>query len=79
MSEMETRLAKCFLAVFPELATDEISQASSTSVPGWDSLAVVTLMAVVKEEFGISIEVEDLVRFDSFKGILNYLQEAEEG
>ena len=79
MDEMEERLAGCFAAVFPELAPEEIAQASSTSVESWDSVAGVTLLAVVEEEFEISIEVEDPARFDSFKHILTYLQEAGRG
>ncbi len=76
MDEMEKRLAACFSAVLPELAPEEISQASATSVESWDSVATVTLLAVVEEEFGISIDDEDPARFDSFKNILTYLQEA---
>jgi acyl carrier protein len=76
MDEQEKRLAACFLAVFPEIAPEEIQQATSASVESWDSVAVVTLLAVVEEEFGISIDVEDPSRFDSFKNILGYLQEA---
>jgi acyl carrier protein len=76
MDEMEKRLAACFSAVLPELAPEEISQASAASVEGWDSVATVTLLAVVEEEFGISIDVEDPARFDSFKDILTYLHEA---
>jgi acyl carrier protein len=76
MDEMERRLAACFSAVLPELAPEQISQASSISVESWDSVATVTLLAVVEEEFGISIDVEDPARFDSFKNILAYLQEA---
>ena len=77
MDDKEMRLVECFLAVFPELTTDEITNACSTSVPGWDSAAVVTLLAVIEEAFGISIEVDDPARFDSFTGILGYLREAE--
>jgi acyl carrier protein len=75
MDEQEKRLASCFLTVFPELSWDEIAHASSTTVPGWDSVAVVTLLAVVEEEFGISIEVEDPAQFDSFQRFLNHLRE----
>jgi acyl carrier protein len=78
MDEKETRLAECFLAVFPELSADDITKASSSSVDSWDSVAVVTLLSVVEEEFGISIEVDDLARFDSFRGILSYLRETED-
>ena len=77
MDEMQERLAKCFLAVFPELRMDEIIEASSSSVQNWDSVAGVTLLAVVEEEFGISIEVDDLDKFNSYKGFLDYLNAPE--
>jgi acyl carrier protein len=77
MNEKEMRLAACFLAVFPDLPPDDIAKASSASVAAWDSVASVTLFAVVEEEFGISMEVEDLARVDSFHGILSYLEEAD--
>jgi len=75
MDEIRTRLANCFAAVFPELSDQEIIHASSTTVPGWDSVTGVTLLTVVEEEFGISIEEDDPARFDSFDRILVYLQD----
>jgi acyl carrier protein len=77
MDEMGKRLAACFSAVLPELSTDEIHQASATSVGSWDSVATVTLLAVVEEEFGISIEAENPAQFDSFQHFLDYLREVE--
>jgi len=77
MDEQQRRLASCFLAVFPELPSDEITRASSTTVQSWDSVAVVTLLAAIEEEFGISIEEDDPAKFDSFERILTYLQETE--
>jgi acyl carrier protein len=79
MNELKARLAECFLTVFPELPAHEISGASTASVLGWDSVASVTLLAVIEEQFGISMEGEDLARRSSFKGILRYLQEAGTG
>jgi acyl carrier protein len=76
MDEQQRRLANCFCAVFPELSNDEILHASSTTVQSWDSVAVVTLLAVIEEEFGISIEEENPAEFDSFEQILSYLQKA---
>jgi acyl carrier protein len=75
MDEMEQRLAGCFAAVLPELTAEEISQARATSVKSWDSVATITLIAVVEEEFGISIDVQDPAQFDSFQQILAYLRE----
>jgi acyl carrier protein len=76
MDEMEKRLAACFSAVLPQLTPEEISQASATSVESWDSVTTVTLIAVIEEEFGISIDDVDPAKFDSFKNILSYLQQA---
>jgi acyl carrier protein len=77
MDEVEARLARCFLAVFPDLSADEVTKASSSSVHNWDSVAGVALLSVVEEEFGISIEAEDLATFTSFDGFLGYLREIE--
>ena len=75
MDKHEMRLAQCFLEVFPELAIDQVAEASSTSVQSWDSVSTITLLTVVEEEFGVSIDADDVAKFDSFKGILRYLKE----
>jgi acyl carrier protein len=77
MDERKMRLVGCFSAVFPELSTEEITEASSDSVKAWDSVAGVSLLAEVEEEFGISIETDDLARFNSFNGFASYLQEVD--
>jgi acyl carrier protein len=77
MDERKMRLMGCFLTVFPELSIEEITKATSVSVETWDSVAGVTLLAEVEDEFGISIEVDDLARFSSFNGFLSYLREEE--
>jgi acyl carrier protein len=74
MDDLGERLTDCFLAVFPDLARGEVSRATSLAVPGWDSVAGVTLLAVVEEEFGIVIEVPDLSALTSYEGYLMYLQ-----
>jgi acyl carrier protein len=74
MDNMQARLTNCFLAVFPELTSDQVASATSETVHSWDSVAGVTLLAVVEEEFGIPLESDDLSRFRSFQGFLNYLE-----
>jgi acyl carrier protein len=74
MDDIEKRLTDCFLAVFPDLNRNDVRQATSFRVSGWDSVAGVTLLAVVEEEFGISIEVDDLSILTSYLGYLTYLQ-----
>jgi acyl carrier protein len=74
-TEREESLLRCFSSVFPSLTSEEIRSASS-DVPGlWDSLATVTLIAVVEEEFGIQIELERVPELRSFSAFLNYIQE----
>jgi len=74
MSDTQARLVKVFGAVFPELAEDEILQASPESVAGWDSLASATLLTVLEEEFGVDVAAEDVDQLVSFERVLEYLQ-----
>jgi acyl carrier protein len=43
-------------------------------VDGWDSLATVTLLGVVEEEFGIDFAVSDFDALHSFESLLVYLR-----
>jgi acyl carrier protein len=76
MHDIKQRLAKCFSAVFPELLPEEIENASASDAANWDSLSAVTLLAVVQEEFGIHLEVNDMESFASFEAILERVHEA---
>ena len=75
MSEQESRLVRCFGAVFPWLTPDEIRNVSAESSESWDSLTAVTLVAVVQEEFGLEIPQEFVPQLDSFGDFLTYLEQ----
>lgn len=67
MPNEDERLQECFRIVFPNLSAEEILRASSASVATWDSLATVTLVSVIEEEFGVTIspdEYDYLISFD---------------
>jgi acyl carrier protein len=66
MSQTDIRLLNCFEAVFPELPPDDVPTAAIASMPEWDSLATVTLMSLIEEEFSITISTDDLELFISF-------------
>lgn len=66
MSNFDERLIESFSTVFPNLSRDEILRASTASVADWDSLATVTLVSILEEEFGISITSEDFAYMMSF-------------
>lgn len=72
--DLEARLETCFLTVFPDLAAADVRQATVDSVEKWDSVATLTLVNVIEEEFGIEIDFDDDLRlFVSFGGIARYL------
>ena len=74
MKELSGRLIKCFSAVFPQLAEKEILIATPSGVAGWDSLASITLVSVIEEEFAIQIDPEDIEHLVSFELVLSYLK-----
>jgi len=73
MSEQEDRLVRCFASIFPALTPEEIRTASTKSVAAWDSLAAVTLVAVVQQEFDVEIDLLDLPELSSFEALRSYL------
>ena len=75
MDELTTRLVSCFQAVFPALTEAEAKEASQASVAAWDSVAAITLLNVIEEEFGIQADFERLPQLDSFSRVHEYLKE----
>jgi acyl carrier protein len=67
MSNIQERLINCYNTVFPDLSRDEILRADAASVAAWDSLATVTLIAVIEEEFGVEIAPENFEYLTSFE------------
>ena len=73
MSDAKARLTRCFAAVFPHLSEETIQLATPNSVETWDSLASITLINVIEEEFGIEIDPEDIEHLVSFEKVLDYV------
>lgn len=74
MRDLDERLERCFSSIFPDLAPAEIRTARIESVRGWNSLAAVTLLAVVQEEFGLEIGLTDISELVSYESIQNYIR-----
>jgi acyl carrier protein len=72
----ERRLIRCFSAAFSDLGPEEIRRADTSSLREWDSLASMTLVILIEEEFELRILGQDLVRLTSFSNVLSYLAEA---
>ena len=78
MNDTRARLVKCFAAIFPDLSEGQIESASSTNMDEWDSVATVTLITLIEEEFGIEVEADDLERLVSFQSVLAYLEQGKQ-
>ena len=63
------------MAVFPALPPHEIRAASVDTVKEWDSLAHITLVTVIDEEFGTSTDLGAAAPMDSFAKLLEYVEE----
>lgn len=73
MDEVQNRLTKCFQIVFPDLPPSEIPKARQESVAAWDSVASITLLNVIEEEFQIEIDLELVAELDSYERVRQYL------
>jgi len=78
MDDISTRLQSCFASVFPELTPNQILQASTSTVSKWDSLASITLISLVCEEFGVELNMDDFEQFTSYKSLMDYLSKKNE-
>ncbi len=76
MSEVSTRhrLQQCFQAVFPNLREPDLAMASTETLSDWDSIAQVTLISVVEEEFAVVIPEETYGELLAFPAWLSYLE-----
>jgi acyl carrier protein len=74
MSDIPSRVAACFTNVFPDLAEADVTRASQASLPQWDSVAHVTLLSAIAEEFGIELDEEAFESLASYLLILDFVE-----
>jgi acyl carrier protein len=74
MDNLDARLVRCFSSVFPDLSDEQIRSGTVHSVAEWNSLAAVTLVALIQEEFGIQVSLDDLPNLISFAAVENYVR-----
>ena len=70
----ESRLIGCFQTVFPDLPEASVPSATQATVAAWDSIAGITLMNVIEEEFKVPMDFEVVAELDSFPRILKYIE-----
>ena len=79
MHDRDDHLMRCFASAFPSATRDEILAAKTfDAIPGWDSLRMVNLLAVLDDEFGIQIELADVLELEPFDGVKRYLAQRDQ-
>jgi acyl carrier protein len=69
------KLESCFEKVFPNLPKSAIPNATNDNVREWDSIAQVTLVTLIGEEFAIDIDFEEFVGATSFTSLLEAVRQ----
>jgi acyl carrier protein len=64
----------CFETVFPELTESEILNSSQESVKAWDSVATITLVNVIEDEFQVELDLDDIADLTTFDRVLKYVE-----
>lgn len=72
---MEQQLSAIFRAVFDLPESTDTRSIRQLAFPKWDSLAHVTLMGAIENEFGITIDIADSLELTSFEAVMVYLEE----
>lgn len=75
MRDMDDCLLRCFSAIFPTLTSDEIRAANIQQLVDTDSLAGVTLLAMIDQEFGVDLSMANLLTLQTFQAVQRHLQE----
>lgn len=74
MTDIESRVSSCFSNVFPDLAAMDIPRASQTSLTQWDSVAHVTLLSAIAEEFQFELDEESFESLASYLLIVDFVE-----
>ena len=74
MTGLHDRLVRCISLVFPTLTAEEIRRANVALLMDMDSLAAVTLVALINEEFGVDMDLESLLNLGSFQAVRQHLR-----
>ena len=74
MNNISSRVVNCFANVFPDIQPEEIPRASTASLAAWDSVAHITLLSAISEEFGVELEPEDFEELISYALIVDHLE-----
>ena len=73
-ADVEARTLACFSNIFPDVPGDQLPTVSQASLPKWDSIAHVTLLAALSEEFHLEPDFEGWQEVSSFALALDFVR-----
>ncbi len=62
----QSKLQEIFRVVFELAPSDDVSRVRQLTQPNWDSLAHVSLVAAIENEFGIELPMSESLRITSY-------------
>jgi hypothetical protein len=74
ITDVAARLETCFASVFPSVPARTLRVENRETIEAWDSLAFISLIILIEEEFGVNVKVENIAELTSFSSIMRYLQ-----
>jgi acyl carrier protein len=69
MDDIRKKLAHCFSLTFPKVDPSQYATASAENTSDWDSVAQVTLLTLIGEEFGIEVDFSEFEGATSFESL----------
>jgi acyl carrier protein len=79
MNKVEEKLSHCFALVFPKMDPSQRAIATTENTSGWDSIAQVTLLTLIGEEFAIDIDFEEFEGATSFAALASRINQITSG
>lgn len=74
MDDPDDHLMRCFASAFPSATRDEIRTTKIfDAIPGCDSLRMLSLLAVLDDEFSVQIDLPELLELEPFDAVKRYL------
>jgi acyl carrier protein len=77
MDNAMEKLNRCFALVFPKLNPSEYATANAQRISAWDSIAHLTLLTLIGEEFGRDVDFEEFEGATSYQALAQALQPQE--
>jgi acyl carrier protein len=69
MPDLDDRLQRCVLYAFPALTAESLDGINIAQLAASDSLAAVSLGAILGQEFGVDLDMDDLLAMESLDAL----------